>query len=106
MGKSSIPKDIRQNEINYICTLLNHNLIRTTQDLIANFDLLIEQIQQNKHIFKETYTPEQCVQILKKAITTYNNVYDYKITLKEEIIDNFISSERKKTMLGQFTKPL
>ncbi|WP_131794681.1 hypothetical protein [Fluoribacter gormanii] len=104
MGKSSIPKDIRQNEINYICTLLNHNLIRTTQDLIANFDLLIEQIQQNKHIFKEAYTPEQCVQILKKAITTYNNVYDYKITLKEEIIDNFISSERKKNDVGTIHK--
>ncbi|WP_454782338.1 hypothetical protein [Legionella sp. WA2022007384] len=96
MGRSSLPKDIKQNEINSICVLLNQNLIRTTQDLIDNFEQLIEQIRQNKQIFKKTYTPEQCVQILKKAIKDYNNVYAYKITLKEELIDNFLYVEKTK----------
>lgn len=66
MGKDAVPQDIRQNEINYICKVLNHNRITTTQDLIANFDKLIKQIRLNPQIFKEKYTSEQCFHILKK----------------------------------------
>ncbi|QLZ69076.1 hypothetical protein FOLKNPGA_01858 [Legionella sp. PC1000] len=84
MGKTAIPQDIRQNEINCICTVLNHHSVRTTQDLTINFDQIIEQIRKNPQIFKENYTPEECFEILKKAIVSYSNVYAYKINLKEE----------------------
>ncbi|WP_454783705.1 hypothetical protein [Legionella sp. WA2024007413] len=104
MGKSSLPKDIRQSEINSICVLLNHNLIRTTQDLITHFSQLIEQIRRNPQIFKETYTPEQCIQILKKAIKTYNSIYAYNITLKEELIDQFIGAEKTRISVGTTKK--
>ncbi|CAM3127666.1 Uncharacterised protein [Legionella steigerwaltii] len=97
MGNRALPQDIRQNEINYICTVLNHNRIKTTQDLIDNFDNLIEQIRKNPEIFKETYTSEQCFQILKKAITDYSGVYAYKITIKDELMPKLIAARKKKS---------
>ncbi|MCW8407452.1 hypothetical protein OQJ13_00505 [Legionella sp. PATHC035] len=96
MGKDAVPQDIRQNEINYICKVLNHNRITTTQDLIAHFDKLIKQIRLNPQIFKEEFTSEQCFQILKKAIATYCDVYAYKITLKEELMDKLVLARKKK----------
>ncbi|MCW8418632.1 hypothetical protein OQJ18_04605 [Fluoribacter dumoffii] len=99
MGKNSIPKDIRQNEINYICRLLNHNLIATTMDLEDKFEDLINQINQNPEIFKEKYSLEQCFQILKKAIAVYTDLYAYKITLKEELKYKIFQYGKKKSQL-------
>ncbi|MCW8400329.1 hypothetical protein OQJ26_16225 [Legionella sp. PATHC038] len=103
MGKDAVPQDIRQNEINYICKVLNHNRISTTQDLIANFDKLIEQIRLNPQIFKEKYTSQQCFQILKKAIATYSDIYVFKITLKEELMTKLILARNKKNTLESTT---
>ncbi|VEB37482.1 Uncharacterised protein [Legionella cherrii] len=103
MGKDAVPQDIRQNEINYICKVLNHNRITTTQDLIANFDKLIKQIRLNPQIFKEKYTSEQCFHILKKAIATYSAVYAFKITLNQELMPKLIMARKKKNTVESTT---
>lgn len=106
MGKRSIPQDIRHNEINCICTLLNHHQIRTTQDLTINLEKLIEQINKNSQIFKKTYTTEQCFEILKKAIATYNNVYAYKINLKVEHKAPLAAARKKKDNVESSPPPV
>lgn len=105
MGKTVIPQDIRQNEINYICTVLNHQSIRTTQDLTINFDQIIEQIYKNPQVFKKNYTTEECFEILKKAIAAYNNVYAYKINLKEEHKVALTTALEKKDKVESTTLP-
>ncbi|STY29284.1 Uncharacterised protein [Legionella wadsworthii] len=95
MGKEKIPHDIRQNEINYICTLLNHHRISTTQDLTTNFLLLIEQIRKNPEIFKQIYTLDECFAILKKSLAVYNHVYAFNITLKKDLITSLEKALKK-----------
>ena len=96
MGHASIPQDIRQFELNYICSSLLFCKIRTTDDLTKNFEHLLEQIKHNPQIFKPTYTPEECFEIVKKAIARYNDVNAYSINLKEEHL-KFFEKKTKKT---------
>lgn len=81
MKKSILPQDIRQFEINSICSCLLFNKIKTTQDLTDRLEQLVERIQQNPQVFKTTYTTEQCFEILKMSISRYNAINAFHINL-------------------------
>lgn len=76
-------KDIPHFVINYVCSCLLMNTIRTTHDLNQKFYPLIAQISQNPNVFKEAYSVEDCFLILQKAIQVYNNVNEYTIRISD-----------------------
>lgn len=82
---------VKRYKINYICSVFLSLKIKTTQDLISNFNSLIERIYENPGIFKTHYTDKQCYNILKESIYTYNLVNEYTIALNEETYINKIS---------------
>ncbi|CDZ79008.1 hypothetical protein BN59_03323 [Legionella massiliensis] len=88
----TLPKEIRQFELNFICSVLHRAKIRTSQDLWDNFAQVFVTINQNPNIFKSTYTRDEWVEILKAGIKTYNNIDAGAIKLNDSELDTLFIS--------------
>ncbi|WP_131782450.1 hypothetical protein [Legionella gresilensis] len=86
---ANLPKDIKQFELNYICSCLLFCRIQNSADLAKKFDVLIKQIDQNPEIFKRYYTKEECIAILKQAIKIYSASLAFNIKLNEQQVLTF-----------------
>ncbi|MGQ3890191.1 hypothetical protein ACQUW5_14330 [Legionella sp. CNM-1927-20] len=104
---AKLPKDIQQFELNYICSCLLFCRIENSHDLANKFDYLLKQIDQNREIFKDSYTKEECIAILKQAIKIYNASLTYNIKLGEEQIITFDTRLKQvRQAASDFTIPL
>ncbi len=76
------PIEHEQFKINYICSCLLFCKIRTSKDLVENFDYLLAQINQNPEIFDNQKISFQAdYRLLKKAIKTFNNVNAFTVNI-------------------------
>lgn len=103
MGQATrSPVPIKQYQINSICSGLWLCKIYTRQDLIDHFDKVMKTIFLKPNFFEFTqYKPEEQLEIFECAITAYNKVNPYKISLLKndvELLGKFAQLDKSKIL--------